>query len=247
MSLAAALLLALAGALAASAIWLVWLDRRKDQTALASLADHRGWDHRTHGPEDLEVLADRVWTNRPQKGYQLLDYLAGPSAVGPFRLCRVRTHNGEGRQSEATLVHIRTPIRSPGIHIAPRRHYRSAPEPIPALEDESGGRFSRLYNVKEQDPEFTLRALDRATRAFLVAPRRTIRLDWQERDLVIAFPLAARTPHSVEALISWSTALADRLNEAHHTERGRNVYAPAPRPAPRPTPQSAAGASAQGH
>lgn len=243
MSLAAAFLLGLAGALAVSAIWLVWLDRRKDQTALASLADHRGWDHRAHGPEDLQAFADRVWPKAHHKGYHFLDYLAGPSAVGPFRLCRVRTHNGEGRQSESTLVHIRTPLRSPGIHVAPRQHYRNTPEPIPTNEGDAGGRFPRLYAVKENDPEFSLRALDSNTRAFLLAPRRTIRMDWHDRDLVLAFPLAARTPHSVEALVSWSTALADRLNEAHHTERGRNAYAPAPQPAIHPT----AGGTAQGH
>lgn len=243
MSLAAALFLALAGALAVSAIWLVWVDRRKDQRALASLADHRGWDHRPHGPQELEAIAKRIWPQSPPKGFQFLDYLAGPSAVGPFRLCRVHTINGGGRQGESTLVHIRTPLRSPGIHVAPRRHYRTTGETIPDSETGTGGRFPRLYEVTEHDPEFTLRALDGPTREFLVAPRRTIRMDWQERDLVIAFPLAARTPRSVEALITWSTTLANRLNEAHHPGRGRSAYEPTP--APQPTAPASAHAQGQ--
>lgn len=225
MSLLAVLFWASGGALAVAAIWLVVVTRQKERAALAALADHHGWNHQPTAPQDLLLLAKRVLpqeTAAPLQGRDLLDYFAGATRVGPFRLTRVRLspRAGPPTHREATLVHIRTPLCSPGVNGRPSTRFHPAGSSQHAAAQQ-GDRFSRLYQATGTDPEFTERALDPETRAFIAAPRRTIRFDWQERDLVIAFPFAARTPRAVEALVDWSAVLARRLNEGEHPERGR--------------------------
>lgn len=224
MSFLAVLFLALGGALAVAAFWLLGVTRHKEKAALDSLADRRGWDHQAGGPEDLAQLAARVLppeSGMPTGRLDLHDHFSGPTPVGPFRLGRVRMPpNGlPPTHREATLVHIRTPLSSPGIHARPAARFRAAGSQGEAAID--GDRFSRFYHATGDDPVFFAHALDPATRAFIAAPRRTIRFDWQERDLVIAFPFAARTPHAVEALVAWSAAVAGRLNESPYRESPR--------------------------
>jgi hypothetical protein len=208
MTLLAVLLVLAAAILALLGARLVHQGLDRERARLAHHADEKGWDH-TRPTGQMENLLPRVLPSDAAPGtWRIKDEITGPTIAGPFRLARVRTKNAPAGNKDLTIIHIRTPLSSPGLHIRPASGFRAAPQGAGSRSD----RYHRLYRTTTADPGFLHQALDPDTREYIATPRRTVRLDWLDNDLVIAIPLAARTPRAIDSLMAWSAALADRLN-----------------------------------
>lgn len=206
-------------------VWLLVRSRVQGDRGFAALADAEGWDYRPEPPmERTTRLAALAAVGDVTGGGA---YFAGRSPAGPFEfLSGVVGKDQKG--GHWTLVRVRTASPCGGLWVGPSPRFR----PTGAGLHHEAERFARRFDVRGQDLDSSERFLDEGTRRMLLRPQSSVRIGWEGRDFVVAFPFSASSDKGVRTLLTYATTLASRAEGAPPQARRKEAVAPAATPDP---------------